>query len=236
MLNIENLFQIKGFRFPRSVIGYAVRACHRFALSLRDVENLLVERDVTVSYETIRDWVNRLGHQFTAKIRRDRSALADKWHLDEVVIRIKGRSHWLLRAVDAKGDVLEILTQSRRNKAAAHRFLRKLIKRWGQPRVQVTDRLRSYGAAKEQIAPGVEHRQHKGLNNRSEASHWHTRRREKFMSRFKSPRQAQQFLSVHDQIANLFRPKRQRLSARSYRHARSDAFGLWAGYVVKLTA
>ncbi len=152
------------------------------------------------------------------------------------MIRIKGRSHWLWRAVDAKGDVLEFLIQSRRNKAAALRFLRKLMKRWGQPRVLVTDKLRSYGAAKEQIAPGVEHRQHKGLNNRSEASHRHTRRREKIMGRFKSPRQAQRFLSVHDQIANLIRRKRHRLSARSYRHARSDAFGLWAGYAAKLTA
>lgn len=236
MLNIEDLSRIKGFRFPRSVIGYAVWAYHRFALSLRDVEDLLAERGVSVSYETIRDWVNRFRHQYAAKIRRDRSAPADKWHLDEVVIRIKGRSHWLWRAVDAKGDVLEILIQSRRNKAAALRFLRKLMKRWGQPRVLVTDKLRSYGAAKEQIAPGVEHRQHKGLNNRSEASHRHTRRREKIMGRFKSPRQAQRFLSVHDQIANLFRPKRHRLSARSYRHARTDAFGLWAGYAAKLTA
>jgi len=122
MLNIEDLSRIKGFRFPRSVIGYAVWAYHRFALSLRDVEDLLAERGVSVSYETIRDWVNRFGHQYAAKIRRDRSAPADKWHLDEVVIRIKGRSHWLWRAVDAKGDVLEILIQSRRNKAAALRF------------------------------------------------------------------------------------------------------------------
>lgn len=152
------------------------------------------------------------------------------------MIRIKGWSHWLWRAVDAKGDVLETLIQSRRNKAAALRFLQKLIKRWGQPRVLVTDKLRSNGAAKEQIAPGVKHRQHKGLNNRSEASHRHTRRREKIMGRFKSPRQAQRVLSVHDQIANLFRPKRHRLSARSYRHARSDAFGLWAGYAAILTA
>lgn len=121
--------------------------------------------------------MNRFGHQFIAEIRRDRSAPADKWHLDEVVIRIKGRSHWLWRAVDAEGNVLEILIQSRRNKAAAHRFLRKLMKRWGQPRVLVTDKLRSYGTAKAQIAPGVEHRQHKGLNNRSEASQRHTRRR-----------------------------------------------------------
>lgn len=235
MLNIEDLSRIKGFRFPRSVIGYAVWVYHRFALSLRDVEDLLAERGICVSYETIRDWVNRFGHQIAAKIRRDRPRPPDKWHLDEVVIRIKGQSHWLWRAVDANGDVLDILVQSRRNKAAALRFLRKLMKRWGQPRVLVTDKLRSYGAAKAEIAPGLEHRQHKGLNNRSEASHRHTRRREKIMGRFKSPRQAQKVLSVHDQAASLFRPKRHRLSAKSYRHTRSDAFTLWADYAAELT-
>jgi len=137
--------------------------------------------------------------------------------------------------VDANGDVLDILVQSRRNKAAALRFLRKLMKRWDQPRVLVTDKLRSYGAAKAEIAPGLEHRQHKGLNNRSEASHRHTRRREKIMGWFKSPRQAQKFLSVHDQVASLFRPKRHRLSAKPYHHTRSDAFSLWAGYAAELT-
>jgi len=199
MLNLEDVSRIKGFRFLRRVIAYAVWAYHRFALSLRDVEDLLAERGVTVSYETIRDWVGRFGHQFAARIRRDRPAPADKWHLDEVVIRIKGRSHWLWRAVDANGDVLDILVQSRRDKVAAKRFLRKLLKRWGPPRVMVTDKLRSYAAAKSEVAPGLEHRQHKGLNNRSEASHRHTRRREKIMGRFKSPRQARRFLSAHDQ-------------------------------------
>jgi len=112
--------------------------------------------------------------------------------------------------------VLDILVQSSRDKAAALRFLRKLFKRWGRPRVMVTDKLRSYGAAKAEIAPGLEHRQHKGLNNRGEASHRHTRRREKIMGRFKSPCQAQRFSSVHDQTASIFRPKRHRLNAQSY--------------------
>ena len=125
---------------------------------------------------------------------------------------IKGVKHWLWRAVDAKGDVLDILGQSRRNKAAGKRFFRKLFNRWGQPRVLVTDKLRSYGAALKELTPGIEHRQHKGLNNRAEASHRHTRRREKIMGRFKSPRQAQRFLS-HDQTAALFRPKRQLMTA-----------------------
>ena len=236
MLNLSDLSRLKGFRFPRAVIDYAVWAYHRFALSLRDVEDLLAARGIKVSHETVRDWVVRFGPQFAAKVRRDRPRPADKWHLDEVVIRIKGKTHWLWRAVDANGDVLDILVQSRRNKAAARRFLLKLLKRWGASRVIVTDKLRSYGAAKVEIAPGLEHRQHKGLNNRSEASHRHTRRREKIMGRFKSPRQAQRFLSAHDQIACLFRPKRHSLSAKSYRHARNDAFDVWAGYAAELAA
>ena len=236
MLNLSDPARLKGFRFPRSVISYAVWAYHRFALSLRDVEDLLAARGITVSYETIRDWVARFGVQFAAKIRRERPRLADKWHLDEVVVPIKDRKHWLWRAVDANGDVLDILVQSRRNKAAAMRFFRKLFKTWGQPRVIITDKLRSYGAAKADLAPGIEHRQHKGLNNRAEASHRHTRRREKIMGRFKSPGQAQRFLSVHDQTTVLFRPKRHCLSARSYRHTRTDAFALWSEYGRELNA
>ena len=148
MLNLSDVSRLKGFRFPRTVIGYAVWAYHRFALSLRDVEDLLAARGITVSYETVRDWVARFGVQFAAKVRRDRPRPADKWHLDEVVVSIKGHKHWLWRAVDANGDVLDILVQSRRNKAAAKRFFRKLFKAWGQPRVIITDKLRSYGAAK----------------------------------------------------------------------------------------
>ena len=236
MLNLDDLARLKGHRFPRTVIGYAVWAYHRFALSLRDVEDLLAERGVIVSHETIRTWVAKFGAQFAAKIRRDRPGPADRWHLDEVVLKINGVRHWLWRAVDANGDVLDILVQSRRDTAAAKRFMRKLFKRWGLPRVMVTDKLGSYAAAKAKIAPGLEHRRHKGINNAAEASHRHTRRREKIMGRFKSPRQAQRFLSVHDQTAAIFRPRRHRLSARSYRHARQDAFELWATYTTELPA
>tara|TARA_R110000737_G_C14471355_1_gene466800 strand:- start:110 stop:820 length:711 start_codon:yes stop_codon:yes gene_type:complete len=227
---------LKGYRFPRSVIGYAVWAYHRFALSLRDVEDLLAERGITVSRETIRDWVAKFGTQIAAKIRRDRAKPADKWHLDEVVITISGTKHWLWRAVDGNGDTLEILVQSRRNARAAKRFLRKLMKRWGAPRVIVTGKLRSYRVATRELCPGVDHRSHKGLNNRSEASHRHTRRREKIFGRFKSARQAQMFLSVHDQTAVLFRPKRHRLSAADYRRKRTEAQGLWVGYVGEIVA
>jgi len=243
VLNLSDLSRLKGFRFPRSVIGYAVWTYHRFALSLRDGEDLLAARGITVSYETVQDWAARFGVQFAAKVRHDRPRPADKWHLDEVVVPIKGRKHCLWRAIDSNGDVLDILVQSRRDKAAAMRFFRKLFKAWGQPRVLITDKLRSYGAAKTDLAPGIEHRQHKGLNNRVEASHRHTRRREKIplivckqttagqcIGRFKSSGPAQQFLSVHDQTATLFRPKRHRLSAPSHRHARSDAFEIWAEY------
>ncbi len=225
---------LKVFRFPRSVIGYAVCAYHRFSLSLRDVEDLLASRGIKVSYETIREWVARFGTQIAPKIRTARPKPADKGHLDEVVLMIKGVKHWLWRAVDAKGDVLDILVQSRRDKAAAKRFFRKLFKRWGQPRVLVTDKLRSYGATLKELTPGIEHRQHKGLNNRAEASHRHTRRGERIMGRFKSPRQAQRFLSVHDQTAALFRPKRHLMTAAAYRQTRTDAFDLWTDYTKQI--
>ncbi len=236
MLNLDDVSRVKGHRFPRTVTGYAVWAYHRFALSLRDVEDLLAERGVIVSYETIRVWVAKFGTQIAKKVRRDRPGPADKWHLDEVVLKINGVRQWLWRAVDANGDVLDILVQSRRDTAAAKRFIAALFKRWGLPRVMVTDKLGSYPAAKAKLAPGVEHRRHKGINNAAEASHRHTRRREKIMGRFKSPRHAQRFLSVHDQTGAIFRPRRHRLSARSYRHARQDAFEIWADYTTELSA
>ncbi len=175
MLNLGDLSRLKGYRFPRTVIGYAVWAYHRFVLSLRDVEDLLAERGVVVSYETIRVWVAKFGTQLAAKIRRDRPDPSAKWHLDEVVLKINGVKHWLWRAINANGDVLDILVQSRRDTSVARRFMRKLFKRWGLPRVMVTGKLGSYSAAKAQVAPCVEHRRHKGINNAAEASHRHTR-------------------------------------------------------------
>lgn len=236
MTDVLSAPRLRGHRFPREIIGYAVRVYLRFSLSLRDVEELLAERGVTVSYETIRTWVAKFGMQFAAMIRRDRPRPNGKWHLDEVVIRIGGRTHWLWRAIDADGEVLDILVQPRRDAAAAKRFLRKLIRRWGRPRVVVTDKLGSDPKAIDHLVPGLEHRRHKGLNNRAEASHRHTRRREKLLGRFKSPGHAQRLLSAHDQVAALFRPKRHRLSAPSYRHARSDAFELWREYTSMLVA
>ena len=227
---------LKGFRFPREIVSYAVWSYHRFALSTADVEDLLAERGVTVIRETVRLWVNRFGSHFADCVRRDRPAAADKWHIDEVIIPINGVKHWLWRAVDAEGDVLDILVQPRRNAKAARRFLKKLTRRFGQPRVVITDKLRSYVKPIRDEMPDAQHRAHKGLNNRIEGAHRPTRRREKIQGRFKSPRQAQRFLAAHDQISILFRPRRSRLTALSYRHARSDAHDVWHGYALEMTA
>ena len=149
--------------------------------------------------------------------------------MNEVVITIAGKKHWLWHAVDQDGIVLDILVQSRRDKRAAKRLLRKLLKKQRRPpRVLITDKLASYGAAKGEVMPCVEHRKHKGLNNRAENSHQPTRRRERQMKRFKSAGQAQRFLSAHDQINNLFHLRRDHVPASEYRAARTQAFQTWA--------
>jgi putative transposase len=215
-------------RFPPEVISHAVWLYFRFPLSLRMVEEMLAARGILVSHETVRQWALKFGQSFANQIRRRLPAPEDKWHLDEVVISIAGRKHWLWRAVDQHGVVLDILVQSRRNAKAAKRLLRKLLKRqFRSPRVIITDKLPSYGAAKREIMPGVEHRQHKRLNNRAENSHQPTRRRERIMKCFKSAGQAQRFLSVHDQVANLF-CRLANTNAADHRKSRAQAFMTWA--------
>jgi putative transposase len=212
-------------RFPAEIIRHAVWLYHVFSLSLRDVELLLSERGVILSYETVRSWCKKFGQTFADR-RRPRPG--DKWHLDEVFIRIQGVQHYLWRAVDQDGVVLDILVQPRRDAKAAKRFFRRLLKGLQYvPRVIVTDKLRSYGVARRQLLPGVEHRQSRYLNNRSENSHRPTRRRERQMQRFKSPQQAQDFLSAHAFIHGHFHPRRHLLTARSYRTARAEAFNIW---------
>src|SRR5215212_1514136 len=218
-----------GHRFPAEVISQAVWLYFRFPLGLRMVEEMLAARGFIVSHETVRRWALKFGKEFANRIRRRLARAGDKWHLDEVAIKIAGVKHWLWRAVDQSGMVLDVLVQRRRDKRAAKRLLRKLLKRQGRaPRVMVTDKLPSYGAAKQDLVPGVEHRRHRGLNNRAENSHQPTRRRERQMKRFKSPGQAQRFLSAHDQIANLFHLRRDRVTAGEYRAARARAFEMWA--------
>lgn len=180
-------------RLPADVIAHAVWLYYRFPLNLRMVEDLLAARGIVVSHQTVRLWAEKFGRHFANEIRR-RSAgkLGDKWYFDEVVISIGGKKHWLWRAVDQDGFVLDVLVQSRRDTKAAKRLMRKLLKRQGcPPRVMITDKLRSYGAAKREIMTGVEHRSHKGLNNRAENSHQPTRRRERIMKGFKSARHLQ---------------------------------------------
>ncbi|MBB3571479.1 IS6 family transposase [Rhizobium sp. BK491] len=217
-------------RFPAEVIAHAVWLYFRFPLSLRMVEDMLAARGVIVSHQTVRLWAEKFGRQFANDIRR-RSAgrLGDKWYLDEVVITIGGKKHWLWRAVDQDGFVLDVLVQSRRDTRAAKRLMRKLLKGQGRsPRVMITDKLRSYGAAKRQVMPGVEHRSHKGLNNRAENSHQPMRRREKIMKRFKSARQLRRFVSIHDPIANLFRTPRHDIPSHHYRELREAAMRMWS--------
>jgi len=224
-------------RFAPELISHAVWLYHVFSLSFRDVELLLAERGVIVSYESIRRWCLKFGATFADKLRRRRPRPGDKWHLDEVFVRIGGELHYLWRAVDQDGIVLDILVQSRRNAGAAKRFFKRLLKGLQYvPRVLVTDKLASYGAAKRELLPDVEHRQSRYLNNRAENSHRPTRRRERQMQRFKSARQAQRFLSAHAFIYGHFRPQRHLMTARSYYAARAAAFQVWTEETCAQTA
>ena len=217
-------------RFPAEIIAHAVWLYFRFPLSLRMVEDMLAARGIIVSHQTIRLWAEKFGRTFANQIRqRSRGRLGDKWHLDEVVISIRGKKHWLWRAVDQDGFVLEVPVQSRRDAKAAKRLMRKLLKGQGRsPRVMITDKLRSYAAAKQEIMPDVEHRSHKGLNNRAENSHQPIRRRERIMKRFKSKRHLQLFVSIHDPIANLFHIPRHDIPSSHHRELRTAAMNLWA--------
>jgi putative transposase len=218
----------KGYRFPSEIIGHAVWLYFRFSLSFRDVEELLAQRGVVVTYETVRQWCLKFGQTYANELRRRCPPCGDKWHLDEVVLTIRGKKHFLWRAVDQHGNVLDILVQSRRNTQAAKRFFRKLLKGLHYvPRVIITDKLKSYAAAKRGILPGVEHRQHKRLNNRAENSHQATRLREKKMRKFKSAKQAQRFLSAFGPTSQHFQSRRHRLSARDYRAILQGRFQTW---------
>ncbi len=199
-----------------------------FRTSYRDVEEVLAERGIAVSYETIRQWCRKFGPVFAERLRRRRPRSGDKWHLDEVQLKINGRKHWLWRAVDQERIVLDILVQERRNQEAAEAFLRRLVDGSGyEPRVVITDKLASYPPALRRVLPEVEHRRHKGLNNRAENSHRPTRRRERVLQRFKSPAHAQQFLAPFGSISDHFRPRRHLFSAPEYRQLLQTRFAAW---------
>jgi putative transposase len=201
-------------RYPAEIIAHCVWLYFRFPLSYREVEELMLQRGVIVSYETVRRWCRKFGQTYANALRRRRPAAGDKRHPDEVFIKIHGERHYLWRAVDQHGNVLDILVQSKRNAKAAKRFLAKLMKKQCRvPRVLVTDKLRSYDVAHRELMRSVEHRSHKGLNNRAENSHQPTRQRERAMKGFRSPGAAQRFLSAFSGIPPHFRPGRHLMTA-----------------------
>ncbi len=204
----------------------------RYPLSLRQVEDLLHERGIDISYETVRAWWNRFGPMFAAEIRKKRVVAYRnwtqwRWHLDEVFVRINGETYYLWRAVDHEGEVLESLVTKRRDRKAALKFLRKAMKRYGNPVEIVTDRLRSYRAAMKEI--GNEARQSTGrrLNNRAENSHQPFRRRERAMARFRSAKSLQKFTSIHSSVHNHFNQERHLYNRQTFKFNRSAALAEW---------
>ena len=215
-------------RFPAEIISHCVWLYFRFALSFRDVEEMLAMRGVALTYETVREWCLKFGQTYANDLRRRSPRPGDRWHLDEVFLKINGRIHYLWRAVDQDGEVLDILVQGRRDKKAAKKFFRKLLKGLRYiPRVFITDKLKSYSAAQAEVLPSVEHCQQKYQNNRAENSHQPTRLRERLMKRFKSAGHAQRFLSVFGIISSHFRVGRHLYRARGYKQVMKSRFALW---------
>ncbi len=220
------------FKTSPDIIRLAVMMYVRFPLSLRQVEDLLHERGIDISYETVRAWWNRFGPMFAAEITKKRSASMRglpqwRWHLDEVFVRVNGEMYYLWRAVDHEGEVLEAFVTKKRDRKAALRFLKKAMKRYGNPLEVVTDRLRSYRAAMKEI--GNEARQTTGrwLNNRAENSHQPLRRRERAMARFRNTKSLQKFVSIHLSLHNRFNPERHLYNHEMFKINRIAALAQW---------
>src|SRR5436853_4046654 len=215
-------------RFPPPIIQHAIWLYLRFTLSYRDVEELVAERGPEVSYETVRRWVLKFGPGFARRLRRSRSRPSDRWHLDEMVVRIAGKHIYLWRAVDHEGEVLDVLVQRRRDKRAAVRLMRKLLRKQGfAPKLMTTDKLGSYGAALRHLRLSCHHEQGIRKNNRAENSHQPVRRRERKMQRFKSAASAQRFLNVHAAVYNTFNLQRHLISRSTLRIFRAEAAASW---------
>jgi putative transposase len=220
----------KRHRFPPEIIPHAIWLYARFTLSFRDVEELLAERGIDASYETVRRWFLKFGPSIAANIRRSRPRPSDHWHLDEMVISIRGGKYWLWRAVDNEGEVLDFLVQRRRDAQAAKYLMVKLLKKHGfAPSRVVTDRLRSYPAAFSAIGLTAEHDRGLRANNRAENSHQPIRRRERKLQRFKSPGSAQRFLAIHAATFNAFTHQRHLLRRPHFKELRAGSFRTWAG-------
>lgn len=234
MSKADNPFRY--FNSSPEVIRLVVMMYVRFPLSLRNVEDLLFERGIDICHETVRLWWNRFGPLFAADIRRQRVSRMRgfrhwRWHLDEVFVKINGETHYLWRAVDHEGEVLESYVTRKRDKSAALRFFKKALKRHGSPAAIVTDGLKSYPAATKDL--GVEDRREMGrwLNNRAENSHLPLRRRERVMLRFRQMKSLQKFASVHANVHNHFNLDRHLLDRQTYKDARSAALAEWQNLV-----
>ena len=218
----------KHHRFPPDVISYAVWLHYRFNLSHRDVEDLLAERGIQVSYESIRLWANKFGSKYARKLRRRHSGYGDTYYIDEVFVKIRGKQHYLWRAVDQDGDVVDVYLQEKRDSVTAKRFFKRLLRNsTTEPRRIVTDKLRSYSVALREVIPETMHVTDRYANNRAEQSHESTRVRERVMRRFKSIVQGQRFVTRFAAIQNLFNLSRHLISANHYRDLRTNAFREW---------
>ena len=215
-------------RYPIEVVSRCVWLYFRYSLSYRDVEEMMLERGVTVSFETIRAWCRKFGAEYSKRMKKRRGPVSDTWHLDEVYLKIDGRNQYLWRTVDQEGEVIDILVQSHRDSRAAERFFRKILRVEGTlPRRVITDRLGSYGVAMKKLMPGIEHIKDKGANNRAENSHQPTRQRERRRNRFRLAGSAQRFLSSFSMINNHFRNYRHTLSASNHRLMMTKRFVAW---------
>ncbi len=219
----------KRHRFPPEIISHAVWLYYRFNLSHRDIEDLLAERSITVTRESIRLWCNKFGPNYAKRMKRKHQGFGDTFFIDEVFVKINGKQHYLWRAVDQDGEVVDVFLQARRDGSAAKRFFKRQIKsNGGDPRKIVTDKLRSYGVAHRELMPEAIHDTSQYANNRAELSHQTTRVRERGIRKFKSPGQPQRFLGVHSSVYNLFNLGRHLISAEHYRDLREDAFNRWS--------
>lgn len=223
----------KRHRFPPDIISYAVWLYYRFNLSHRDIEDLLAERGISVSYETIRLWCIKFGSTYARRLKRGHRGYGDTFHIDEVFVKVNGKQHYLWRAVDQDGEVVDVFLQCKRDGAAAKGFIHRLLRNHGgEPRKIVTDKLRSYGVAHREVIPESIHDTSQYANNRVEQSHESIRVRERGMRRFKSAGQAQRFVTTHAVVSNLFNLGRHLVSANHYRNLRVSAFSEWNRAIV----
>ena len=219
----------KRHRFPPGIISYAVWLYYRFNLSHRDIEDLLAQRGITVSREAIRLWCIKFGALYARRLKRKHRGYGDTFYIDEVFVKINGKKHYLWRAVDQDGEIVDVYLQAKRDGAAAKRFFKRLLRSYGdEPRKVVTDELRSYGVAHRELIPETIHSTKQYENNRAEQSHEATRVRERGMRRFKSMKQAQRFVTAHASVANLFNLGRHLVRAQHYRDLRISAFDEWS--------